>query len=147
MEILTKSAQETKDLGQEFANCLKGGIAKWRVIGLTGELGAGKTTFVQGLAKGLGIDQRILSSTFIMIRQYKIPDQRLPVKNFYHVDLYRVENKKDVEGLGLEEIFNDKKNIVAIEWAEKIKKILPAQAAWVNFEYQGQDKRRIVISD
>lgn len=144
MEILTKSARETKKLGEEFANCLKAGKASWRVLALTGDLGTGKTTFVQGLARGLGIKKRILSPTFIMIRSYALC--AMPYATFYHIDLYRVEDEKDVEGLGLEEIFADPDNLVTIEWAEKIKKLLPENTCWLKFEYQEGNKRQITIS-
>lgn len=66
--------------------------------------------------------------------------------NFYHIDLYRVEDEKDVESLGLQEIWSDPVNVVVIEWAEKIKKILPTQRIDVHFEYLGSDQRRINIS-
>jgi tRNA threonylcarbamoyladenosine biosynthesis protein TsaE len=141
MAVVTKSAQETQALGEKIANNLKGG----EVLALTGELGSGKTTFLQGLAKGLGIKERILSPTFIMMRSYPITDRQLPVTNFFHVDLYRVENEKDVEGLGLEEIWSDPRNIVAIEWAEKIKKILPKKRIDIYFKYLKEDEREIKI--
>jgi tRNA threonylcarbamoyladenosine biosynthesis protein TsaE len=141
MAVVTKSAQETQALGEKIANNLKGG----EVLALTGELGSGKTTFLQGLAKGLGIKERILSPTFIMMRSYPITDRQSPVTNFYHVDLYRVENEKDVEGLGLEEIWSDPRNIVAIEWAEKIKKILPKKRIDIYFKYLKEDEREIKI--
>jgi tRNA threonylcarbamoyladenosine biosynthesis protein TsaE len=132
MEVITKSAQETAKLGEKLANNLEEGA----VVCLYGELGSGKTVFVQGLAKGLGIKERILSPTFVMIRQYG---------NFYHIDLYRIENEKDIESLGLEEIWSDPKNIVAIEWAEKIKKILPKKRVDIYFEYVEEDRRKIRI--
>lgn len=114
------------------------------IIALTGELGSGKTTFVQGLAKGLGIKKRVLSPTFIMMRQYAIC--HMPYAFFYHIDLYRVENEKDVEGLGLEEIWSNPGNVVAIEWAEKIKKILPKRRIDIHFKYLNNNQRKITIS-
>lgn len=139
MEVITKSAQETAKLGEKIANNLKNGA----VVCLYGELGSGKTVFVQGLAKGLGIKERILSPTFVMVRSYALCT--LPYETFYHVDLYRIENEKDIEGLGLEEIWSDPKNIVAIEWAEKIKKILPKKRVDIYFEYLKEDRRKIRI--
>jgi len=114
------------------------------IIALTGELGSGKTTFVQGLARGLGIKKRVLSPTFILMRQYAI--RYMPYANFYHVDLYRVENEKDVRGLGLSEIWSNPENIVAIEWAEKIKKILPKKRIDIRFNYLNNNQRKITIS-
>jgi len=138
MEIVTKSAKETQKLGQKLAASLK----KREVIALYGELGSGKTTFVQGLARGLGIKQRIISPTFVFIRQYEIRDTQ---DVFYHADLYRIDKAEDTRGLGLEEIFVDPNAIVAIEWAEKIKKILPKERIDIYFNYLSQNKREIKI--
>ena len=142
--MVTKSAQETQALGEKIANQL---IIKRQplIIALTGELGSGKTTFLQGLAKGLGIKERILSPTFIMMRSYPVTDHQSPVTNFYHVDLYRIESERDIEGLGLEEIWSDPQNIIALEWAEKIKKVLPKKRIDIFFKYVGEDEREIKI--
>ncbi len=132
--MVTKSAQETQKLGEKIGAQLKGG----EVLALYGELGSGKTTFVQGLAKGLGIKERILSPTFVMIREYG---------DFYHVDLYRIEDEGEVKRLGLEEIWGDSGNIVAIEWAEKVKNLLPEERVDIYFEFLDKKKRKIVIKD
>jgi tRNA threonylcarbamoyladenosine biosynthesis protein TsaE len=145
MEVVTKSAQETQKLGEKIANKLKKSASQ-RIFALYGELGSGKTTFIQGLAKGLGIKERILSPTFVMIRQYQITNNELLITNFYHVDLYRVESEKDARGLGLKEIWPNPENIVAIEWAEKIKKILPKKRTEIYFESLEGNKRRIRIN-
>jgi len=145
--VVTKSAQETQALGEKIANQL---IIKRQplIIALTGELGSGKTTFLQGLAKGLGIKERILSPTFIMMRQYPLVINHQPsIISFYHIDLYRVEDEKDIEGLGLEEIWSDPENIIAIEWAEKIKKILPKKRIDIHFKYLKDDKREIKVTN
>jgi tRNA threonylcarbamoyladenosine biosynthesis protein TsaE len=103
-------------------------------------LGSGKTTFVQGLAEGLGIKQRIISPTFIIMRSYESGS-----KNFYHVDLYRIESEQDVEGLGLLEFMNDPQNIVVIEWPEKIKNLLPSMRIDIIFNYIDEERREIVF--
>ena len=134
MEIITKTARETQDLGRKIGSGLKGG----EILALTGDLGSGKTTFIQGLAQGLGIKQRIVSPTFILLRKYG---------NFYHVDLYRLEGNLDneIKNIGLPDIWNKKNNIVAIEWAEKIKDLLPSSVTWIKFENLGKDERKIII--
>ena len=148
----TKNFTQTQNLGKKFVNNLKSGA----ILALYGNLGSGKTTFVQGFAKGLGIKQKIISPTFIIIRKYNIPKSSIllapqslgdvgNLKSFYHIDLYRIENEKDVKDLGLEEILNDKSNIVAIEWPEKIEKILPNKRINLYFEYLKDDSRRIEI--
>lgn len=137
--IITTSFEETQQLGKDFAANLKGG----EVLALHGDLGSGKTTFVQGLAQELGIAQRIISPTFIIMRSYGIRNQELGIRNFYHIDLYRIESERDVEGLGLVELMGDPENIVVIEWPEKIENLLPDNRIDVFFEYLGEDKRQI----
>ena len=134
MEVITESPNETKALGRKFAAELKGG----RTLALTGDLGSWKTTFVPGFAEGLGFAVRIISPTFILMRKYP---------GFYHVDLYRFEENvaQEVENIGLTDIWGKDKNIVVIEWAEKIKDLIPPKANWIKFEDMGEDKRRIII--
>jgi tRNA threonylcarbamoyladenosine biosynthesis protein TsaE len=111
---------------------------------------------VQGLAKGLGIEQRIISPTFIIMRSYQVPDysssEAKPNRevldfartiNFYHVDLYRIETERDVEGLGLFDLIGDPENIMVIEWPEKIEHLLPVKRIDLAFKYLDEDKREI----
>lgn len=135
---VSQSADDTRRLGEELAKKLQAGD----VIALYGDLGSGKTTFAQGLAVGLGVKQRIISPTFIIVRHYPLYPKPYTL---YHIDLYRIESAVDVEGLGLEEIINDSGNIVAIEWAEKMKNLLPKDRIDIFFEYIDEGKRRITI--
>lgn len=111
-KVYTKSAKETQDFARKLSKKYKSG----GIIALYGELGAGKTTFAQGFARGLGINNKITSPTFLITRQYPVPGQR---NFFYHIDLYRLENI-DLKSSGLEEILEDPTNIILIEWADKI---------------------------
>lgn len=140
MEFITQSAEETKNLGKTLAADLAGG----EVFALSGDLGSGKTTFVQGFAEGLGISSRIISPTFILMRKYKVGD-----KDFYHIDLYRLEKdvEKEARNLGLTDIWEKSENIVVIEWAEKIIDMIPSGARWIFFETIGEGKRKIVIKN
>jgi tRNA threonylcarbamoyladenosine biosynthesis protein TsaE len=110
------------------------------VLGLSGDLGSGKTTFVQGLAHALGIQNRIVSPTFILMRSYQIEDGI-----FYHIDTYRLDQnpEKELNGLGFEEICENSKNIVVVEWAEKVKSILPSDTIYISFEYLSDSERKI----
>ncbi len=132
--IQTKSAQETKQFAKDFAKDFKNG----GIIALSGDLGAGKTTFTQGFAEGLGITNNIVSPTFLIIRQYPLTSK----KYFYHLDLYRLENI-DLVGSGIAEILEDSENIVLIEWAEKIEKDLPENTKKINLRKVNGDTHEI----
>jgi tRNA threonylcarbamoyladenosine biosynthesis protein TsaE len=136
--IISKSPQETKALGEAMAASLmgqdRGGIVGSRIFCLYGDLGSGKTTFVQGFAKGLGITTRLLSPTFIIVRRYEMPKSD---GFFYHVDLYRLTKKSEHESLGLDEILNDSRSCVLIEWADRLAE-LPPKRVDIAFK-QGED--------
>ena len=136
-ERITSSPTETK----EWAKALAKATAPPKVLALYGGLGAGKTTFIQGLAKGLGIRGRVLSPTFIFIRPYKLSKGY----KFYHVDLYRLDSEKDVEAIGLNEILQDKNAIVAIEWPEKIENLLPKGMISIKIEELDETKRKLTF--
>lgn len=133
---LTNSEKETKDLAKKMAKKLNG------IIALMGELGAGKTTFTQGFAEGLGIKEKIISPTFVLIRQHQIPKTK---NMLFHIDLYRLDQIKDIKKLGLDEILSNKNNVVLIEWAEKINDFLPNNTTWVHIKKEGDQKRIITI--
>lgn len=139
--FITNNSGETQKLGEKLARSHLARL-KCTLIALYGDLGSGKTTFVQGLAKGLGIKRRIISPTFIIVRSYK-----LGVRSFFHIDLYRIADEKDIEGLGLEEIMEDPQNIVAIEWAEKMGRFLPRKRIDIRFVYLSERKRRITVGN
>lgn len=136
MEVITKSAAETKRLGRKIGANLKGSI-----YALTGDLGSGKTTFVQGFAQGLGISSKIISPTFILMRKYG--------DNFYHVDLYRFENniESEIRNLGLTDIWGKPGNVVIIEWAEKLNDLIPKGSTWIKFEVLDENRRKITMLD
>ncbi len=130
MTIQTKSASETQEYGRKLAEKIKNG----GVVALYGELGAGKTTLIQGIAQGLGIKQRITSPTFIIVRQYD---------RFWHVDLYRLTSLDEAKAVGIEEIINDPVNIVVIEWPELIKDILPKHYIEIRIKSLSNEEREI----
>jgi len=138
MTIITTSPLQTKKIARELAKkIINNKNKKAFIIGLEGDLGSGKTTFIQGLAKELGIKQKITSPTFVIFKKYL---------NFYHIDCYRLNNSQDLIELGFKEMLNNSKNIIAIEWASKVKKILPQNTLWLKFEHKGEDKREIIIN-
>ncbi len=140
---LTKSSEETKNLARNFVSRSEILLRRTKcpiVLAFYGNLGSGKTTFIQGLAEGLGIKRRIISPTFIIVRHYKLVKEI-----FYHIDLYRIETRDDLLGLGIDEIINDKNNIVAVEWAEKMGDMLPEKRIELHFRYVDENKREITI--
>lgn len=137
----TTSPKQTRKLGEILAKELKGG----EIICLMGELGSGKTTFAQGVLKGLGASGPYTSPTFVVMKHYRIKDHRLGIKDTYHADAYRVR-PKDILELGWEEIISDRNNVIIIEWAERIKRIVPEGAIWLKFEHLKKDKRKITVN-
>ncbi len=110
------------------------------IIALRGDLGSGKTTFLQGFARGLLIKERILSPTFVIMRKFKIPSSGFDF--FYHFDCYRLKRPKELLELGFKEIIQGN-NIVALEWPEKVEKALPRKSLKIKFETIGENKRKI----
>jgi tRNA threonylcarbamoyladenosine biosynthesis protein TsaE len=132
----TASESETIDLASRFAASLQPGD----VLALHGDLGAGKTRFVRGLAIGLGIDPADVSSpTFVLVNEYTGPAAPL-----VHIDAYRLEQQEDLDALGWDRIF-DGTSIVAVEWAERLAAHLPAGRFEVTIEHAGREHRRILI--
>jgi tRNA threonylcarbamoyladenosine biosynthesis protein TsaE len=140
--FFTEDYSETQELGMSLAKEIKN-RKKVVVFGLKGDLGSGKTTFLQGFAKGLGIKEKVISPTFVIMNRFDIKKRRF--KNFYHLDCYRIERTKEMENLGFEEIISNPKNIVCIEWPEKIKRILPKDLISIKFKILRGDNREIII--
>lgn len=137
----TTNFKQTQKLGKSFAKKILNLPPKKTavVLGLTGNLGGGKTTFLQGFAKGLGIKDKITSPTFVIYKKFSIKAKiQCPTPNtYYHFDCYRINNPKEILGLGFREIISNPKNIVAIEWPERIKKIIPKGSIEINFGFAG----------
>jgi tRNA threonylcarbamoyladenosine biosynthesis protein TsaE len=132
--LTTRSERETGAAGRDLASTLEPGS----VVLLFGDLGAGKTAFVRGLAEGLGVDPGDVSSpTFTLLQEYR--GGRLPL---FHADLYRLDDPREVEDLGLEELAAD--GVLAIEWSEKLPR-LPPGALRVRIDYAGEDRRQVTF--
>lgn len=129
------SVEETWALAREFAKELKTGD----VVCLEGELGAGKTTFVQGLAAALGVPGRVTSPTFCIVQEHAA-DGRLLV----HMDLYRLRGEEDVEAIGWEDYLS-RGAILAVEWPDRAGSLLPPSARHVFFRHAGEENRQIAI--
>src|SRR5579885_1106230 len=134
MTVRSSSARETKSWGRRLASLLSGG----ELLGLSGELGAGKTCFVKGLARGLHLqEERILSPTFTIIQEH---EGRLP---FYHIDLYRME-ETGIDELGLREyLFSS--GVAAVEWFERLREAPQLNLLQVRISYDGANFRKIEL--
>ena len=144
MEIVSKNLKETQKVAREFAEKFpteqKDGAY---VVALYGDLGSGKTSFVQGVARALGIKNTIISPTFVIERIYKISKDKYT--HLIHIDAYRLENSDELLSLGWDEIVSDPKNIIIIEWAERVEELLPRRAIKIYFEYVDETTRKIKI--
>jgi tRNA threonylcarbamoyladenosine biosynthesis protein TsaE len=142
---ITKNSTETQTLGENLAKDIleKNSGSHAVVLCLKGDLGAGKTTFLQGFARGLGVVEPILSPTFVVMKRF--PMNYPEFKNFYHFDLYRLQNHEEILDLGLKEIITDPRNIVAIEWPEKIQGLLPADTIQISFLHDSENQRSLCI--
>lgn len=155
------SPKETKKIASNLAAKTKSGPIRGKsalralaasngasIIALEGELGAGKTTFVQAFAKALGIKSKIKSPTFNIIKKYLIPPiiyNLKPKTYLYHIDCYRLKDHKEAIPLGIKEVFKEKDNIVLIEWPERISKILPKKIITVHIDHINENTRKIQI--
>jgi len=126
MKFFSTSEKQTFNFAKNFSKKLTDGA----VIGLVGNLGAGKTIFTKGLAAGLGIKKNITSPTFVLMKIYKVSEQN-KIKNLVHIDAYRIKSACDLTAIGADEYFNRTDTITVIEWASKIKKILPKKTKFV----------------
>ena len=152
MRIIIADLKKTEKIAQDLAKKVLS--AGWRkkqksaaVIGLEGELGVGKTAFAQFFAKALGIKEKIQSPTFVLIKIYKLYGSPTSVKfrYFVHIDAYRIKNPKELLALGWKEIISASQNIVLIEWADRVKKILPQKCVQIKFKVINDKTRRITI--
>lgn len=141
---ITKSSAQTRKLGENLAGKIlrQNAVKKAIVLVLSGNIGTGKTTFLQGFAKGLGIKEKITSPTFVIMKKFKIQNSKFV--NFYHLDCYRLNNSEEILDLGFEEVISNPENIVVVEWPENIRKIIPKDAVKIKFTHLWGDKRKVV---
>lgn len=136
IELRTETADDTRAVGEAFAELLRPRDA----VILTGELGAGKTTLVQGVARGLDVRDQVVSPTFTLVREYR---GRLDIA---HVDVYRLDRIQEVVDLGLEEL-GDGDAVLLVEWGDVVEEILPADHVTIELRTaEGDDVRRIALS-
>jgi tRNA threonylcarbamoyladenosine biosynthesis protein TsaE len=137
-ERITHSAEETMALGRELAPALKHA----RMVILRGDLGTGKTTLVKGIAEGLQAASHddVTSPTFTLIHEYRGPEV-----NLFHVDLYRIDTPRELDTLGLDELFAGEGNLVLLEWGEKFPRFEKERDVEITIERRGDQERKILV--
>lgn len=133
----TYSEKETEDFASSFASK----VAMGTKIALHGNLGAGKTVFSRGFARGLGISEPVASPTFTIMQEYKLEDDN----RLYHLDMYRIADSDAALAFGLDEYIEDHKSIMLIEWSERIPELLPEDTLHVYIKHEGDEKREIQV--
>jgi tRNA threonylcarbamoyladenosine biosynthesis protein TsaE len=136
VDFLSRSPEQTRRLGQRLGAALQPGD----VICLQGDLGAGKTTFVQGIAQGWGSRDAVSSPTFIIVNVYRNSDQ----KQLFHLDAYRIESTLEAEELDL--VTMQAQGSLLIEWPERMERLIPRDRLWIKLEYVDQEERQMNIS-
>ncbi len=141
--VITHSLEETQHFAKEFLLSLNSHESEATVVGLYGNLGAGKTTFTQSVARELGITQPITSPTFVIEKIYEINH-----KNFarlVHIDAYRLEGGRELQNLNFEELVSNKNNLIFIEWPENVKDILPDNHIKLFCEFVDEKSRKFEL--
>jgi tRNA threonylcarbamoyladenosine biosynthesis protein TsaE len=133
MDFFSRSPEQTRHLGMRLGGALQVGD----VICLQGDLGAGKTTFVQGIAEGWGSVDSVSSPTFIIVNQYRDAGER----QLFHMDAYRLDSAPEAEELDLDEMLA--RGPLLIEWPERMKQLIPPEHLWVELEYMNDEEREM----
>jgi len=135
---LTNNPEETQALAATLATSLKGGD----IILLYGDLGSGKTCFVQGLAKALGVTETVRSPSFTFVWEHRLPSLQCTM---YHFDLYRLHYGDDLTPIGLSDVWGEPMTITVVEWADRLGEYMPEHFIQIDFEYLRDSKRKITI--
>lgn len=143
-KFMSRSAAGTRAVARRILGQLLRAPRRPIIIALTGSLGSGKTTFAQGLAAGLGVRERVQSPTFVLAKWYAL-SRRHSLRHFIHVDAFRIRRAAEWRHLGLAAAFRDRDAIVVIEWASRVKNVVPRSATWVRFSHRSKSTRVIEV--
>jgi tRNA threonylcarbamoyladenosine biosynthesis protein TsaE len=146
-ELTTKSAEETRDAAEKFAEELMGTVrpaGRARLICLWGNLGSGKTTFAQGFSRFFSVKETVNSPTFLIMKKYLLTG-KFKGMNLYHFDFYRLNQIQELLELGWDEILSEENSVVLVEWPEKVAANLPRERINVKVKSIGGDERHLVI--
>lgn len=143
MKFLAKNLEETQNIAFDFVKKISPKENSATVVGLYGELGSGKTSFTQGLAKAMGITENVISPTFIIMKFYTLPVAS-QFETLIHIDSYRFEHSDELLQLGWQNIISNPKNLVLIEWPERVLDIMPKHIQ-IKFSHTLDSEREIEI--
>lgn len=143
MKTLAKSLEETSAIAHSFVTGLTPKQSGATVVGLFGDLGAGKTTFTKACAEVLGIEETVSSPTFVIEKIYKLKNNSF--SHLIHIDAYRLEASDELLKLGFKEVSENPKNLILIEWPEKVPDALPSDMIKLYFEFIDEKTRQITI--
>ena len=137
----THSPQETFELGEKWGKECRGG----EIMALQGELGAGKTVFVQGVAQGLGYKEVVNSPTFVLMQLYELTENENEIAYLCHIDAYRVHSSEEIQNAGVEDYLGREDTVCVVEWPARISDILPSSTLYFSLDIQGENDREISI--
>ncbi|MDP9249181.1 MAG: tRNA (adenosine(37)-N6)-threonylcarbamoyltransferase complex ATPase subunit type 1 TsaE [bacterium] len=146
MKIIAKTRKDTADTAKIFLDKIleKKYPARATVVGLSGNLGAGKTAFVKAIAKHLGIKATVNSPTFVLIKKYSLPHANF--KFMFHIDAYRLKHEKELKYLGWDEIIADPRHLVFIEWPEQVIAVMPKHSRYIHIAHEKGRHRSLKLS-
>lgn len=136
MDFFSRSPEQTRRVGMKLGALLQ----KGDLLCLSGDLGAGKTTFIQGIARGWGSLDNVTSPTFVLVNVYRRSDGQ----NLYHMDAYRIQDALEAEDLDMENMLEN--GALIIEWAERIQGALPPECMWIKMRYVADEQRGLVVN-
>ncbi len=145
MKQVTRSLSETHELARAFISGLSPGVRGATVLGLTGNLGAGKTAFMQGMAAALGVQETVTSPTFVLEKIYRLEGQSF--SRLVHIDAYRLEGPRELAALGWDELLESPSTLICVEWAERVETVLPENTRRLKFTFIDTETREIEIPD
>ena len=138
--LYSSSEEATLELGVRVASRLSWG----QTLALYGDLGAGKTVFSRGIARGLGVTEAITSPTFTIVQEYRLPERHF----LFHLDMYRIDNEEAALAFGIEDFLFAPDAVTVVEWPERIKGLLPEEETlFVSLEHKGEELRQITLPD
>ena len=144
MKTISKSLSDTQKIAKDFIEKISVGFYENAlVVGLYGDLGSGKTTFTQAIAKIFNIKEDVTSPTFVIEKIYDIKHKDF--KKLIHIDAYRLDSAKELSALDWERTLGDSKNIIFIEWPERVLEVLPKNHAKIFFKFLSENEREIEI--